>query len=108
MSNLNDKIKNDYSIDYTIEYDEPIELTEFTKSLNAFSNHYKKYINDEYGSERPVNAKLHIDKIKEGSIVTTLVEYSAMALPFLGEANTVLEFGIHLKGLYDFFAGNTK
>lgn len=98
------KVKNKNSIQFGIEYDEPIELAEFTKSLNGFSNQYKKFVNDKYGSEQPVNPKLHIEKIKEGSIITTLVEYSDLAIPFLGEVNTMVDFGKHLKGLYSYFS----
>ena len=101
--NTKDKMKNDYSIHFGIEYTDPIELTEFTKSLNGFSSEYKKFINDNYGSEQPLNAKLHIEKIEEGSILTTLVEYSHIGIPFLGEVNTVFEFGKHLKNAYEKF-----
>ena len=101
---LTNKVKNKNSIQFGIEYNEPIELGEFTKSLNGFSNQYKKFVNDTYGSEQPVNPKLHIEKIKEGSIITTLVEYSELAIPFLGEVNTMVEFGKHLKELYSYFS----
>lgn len=96
-------IKNEYSIDFTLDYDYPIEVSEFTKALNAFSSEYKKFINDTYGSEQPVEAKLHIEKIQEGSILTTFVEYSYIAIPFLTNINTVLEFGNYLKAAYKYF-----
>ncbi len=104
MTSLNsNSIKNKYSIDFIIDYKDPIEVSEFTKALNAFSSEYKKFINDAYGSEQPVDAKLHIEKIQEGSILTTLVEYSYMAIPFLSDVNTVLEFGKFLQGSYKYF-----
>ncbi|WP_375323330.1 hypothetical protein [Flagellimonas sp. GZD32] len=102
------KVKNEYSIQYCIEYKDPIEISEFTKSLNGFSNEYKKFVKDNYGHEFPVDAKLHIEKIEEGSVLATLVEYQDLILPFVGEVNTVWEFGKNLKTLYDHFLGNNN
>ncbi|OED36621.1 hypothetical protein AB832_05580 [Flavobacteriaceae bacterium (ex Bugula neritina AB1)] len=106
--NSRHKMKNECTIHFGIEYQQPVELTEFTKALNGFSNEYKKFINETYGNEQPVDAKLHIEKISEGSILTTLVEYSEFAIPFLGDINTVFEFGKHLKKAYGSFLGKKE
>lgn len=106
--NLKNKMKNTYSISFSIDYNEPLELTEFTKSLKGFSSQYIKFINDEYGSEQPLKPKLHIEKIKEGSIITTLVEYSEYSIPFLADVNTFVEFGKSLKSLYSYFLNGSK
>jgi hypothetical protein len=105
---LKNKMKNTHSIKFGIEYKDPIELIEFTNSLKGFSNQYIKFINDEYGSEQPLNPKLHIEKIKEGSIITTLVEYSEFSIPFLADVNTFVEFGKSLKTLYSYFLEGKK
>lgn len=102
MSTLG-KIQNEFSIEYKIEYDSPIELNAFSRSLSSFSSEYKKFIIENYGGEHPTDAKLHIKKIEEGSIITTLVEYASNGIPFIGDVNTVYEFGIHLKLLFDYF-----
>lgn len=101
------KVKNEFTIEFCIDFKEPIEVHEFTKSLNAFSNEYKKFIQEEYGSEHPVDAKLHIEKIQEGSVLTTFAEYAIYGVPFLGNINTVMDFGNHLKALYSVFSGRT-
>lgn len=99
------KVKNDHSITYTIDFDKPIELNEYTQSLNAFAAEYKKFIREKYGSEQPIDAKLHIEKISEGSIETTLVEYAVVGIPFLQNINTIVEFGKSVKMIYDHFLG---
>ncbi|TGN22540.1 hypothetical protein [Empedobacter tilapiae] len=100
-------IINEFQFEYTIDYDKPISVTEFTNSLNAISNGYEKFLIDKYGSERP-EAELFVQEIKKGSIVTTLVECSAMILPFLGDVNTVVEFGKFIKSGYDFLLTGKK
>lgn len=99
-------MKNGNTIQFDLDYKDPVELSEFTKSLNAISNEYKKFIDDTYASEKPINAKLYVEKIKEGSILTTLVEYSDFALPFLADTNTIFEFGKHLQKAFKYFSGN--
>ena len=37
-----------------------------------------------------------------------MVEYSSTLLPFLGEVNTVFEFGKHIKSTYDYFLTGKK
>lgn len=102
------KVRNENAIQYNIEYDTPIEVSDFTKALNAFTSEYNKFIHENYGSEHPVDAKLHIEKIKEGSIETTLVEYAVIGVPFLQHINTVFDFGKHLKSLITKFKGENQ
>ncbi len=95
------KKKNEFKLEYIIEFDEPISVVEFTNSLEAISSEYEKFLIDKFGSERP-NAELYVQEINKGSIITTLVELSANMLPFLGDVNTVFEFGNFLKSSYDY------
>lgn len=101
------EIENEFKFEYIIDYDRPISVSEFTGALNAISNEYEKFLIDKYGSERP-EAELFVQEIKEGSIVTTLVEYSAIILPFLGDINTVVEFGKFIKSSYDYLLTGKK
>ena len=101
------KIENKFKLEYVIEYDKPIAVSEFTNALNSFSNQYEKFLQDKYGSERP-SAELYVQEIRKGSIVTTLVEYSAILLPFLGDINTVFEFGSYIKSSYDYLLSGKK
>jgi hypothetical protein len=101
------KIENEFKLEYVIEYDKPIVVFEFTNALNSFSNQYEKFLNDKYGSERPT-AELYVQEIRKGSIVTTLFEYSSNLLPFLGEINTVFEFGKYIKSSYNYLLTGKK
>ena len=100
-------IENEFKFEYIIDYDKPIIVSEFTNALNAISNQYEKFLIDKYGSERP-SAELYVQEIKKGSIVTTLVEYSAIILPFIGDVNTVFEFGNYIKSTYDYLLNGKK
>lgn len=100
-------IENEFKFEYTIDYDKAIVVSEFTNALNAISNQYEKFLNDKYGSERP-EAELCVQKIEKGSIVTTLVEYSSFILPFIGDINTVFEFGKYIKSTYDYLLSGKK
>lgn len=100
-------IENEFKFEYIIDYDKPIIVSEFTNALNAISHQYEKFLIDKYGSERP-SAELYVQEIKKGSIVTTLVEYSAIILPFIGDVNTVFEFGNYIKSSYDYLLNGKK
>lgn len=100
-------IENEFKFEYIIDYYKPISVSDFTNALNAISNEYEKFLIDKYGSERP-EAELYVQEIKQGSIVTTLVEYSAMILPFLGDINTVVDFGKFIKSSYDYLLNGEK
>ena len=96
-------MKNEYSIDFKVEYNDPLEIDEFTKALRAFSSGYKKFLHDKYGSQQPLNANLYIEKIQEKCVLVTFVEYSDMVIPVIADLNTVLDFGNHLKSIFNHF-----
>lgn len=100
------KLKNTHSIEYIIDYKEPIELSVFTKALNSFSSEYKKFTSENFEGQQPTDAKLYIQDIKEGSIIATLVEFANNSIPFLANANTVVEFGGFLRNTFEYFKGN--
>lgn len=102
------KMKNTHSIEYTIEYKEPLEVTVFTNSLTAFSNEYKKFVSDNYEGQHPSEAKLFIEKIEDCCLKTTLVEYATAALPFLSDTNTIVDFGNTLAIWFAYFRGGRK
>ncbi len=100
-------IENEFKLEYIIDYNKPISVSEFTNALNAISSEYEKFLTDKYGSEKP-EAELYVQEIEKGSIVTTLVEYSSLLIPFIGDVNTVCEFGTFLKNSFDFLLTGKK
>lgn len=94
-----------------IEYKntKPIEVSVFTNSLSSIGSQYKKFALSKYGAAySPQEAKLYIEKITEGSIITELVPYAVFALPLASNINTVVEFSKNLKLLLDSLLHNTK
>lgn len=100
-------IENKYKFEYIIDYKKPISVSEYTNALNAISNEYENFLHVKYGSEKP-EAELYIKEIKKGSIITTLVEHSNLLIPFLGDVNTVFEFGDFLKNSFDYLLSGNK
>ncbi len=99
--------QNKLKFEYIIEYNEPIPVSEFTSALGSISNQYQRFLENNYGAEKP-DAKLYIQEVKKGSIIATLVEYSAISLPFLGDVNTIFEFGQYIKSLFSYFVGDER
>lgn len=46
-------IENEFKLEYIIDYNKPIPVSEFTNALNAISSEYEKFLVDKYGSEKP-------------------------------------------------------
>lgn len=91
-----------------IKNSRPVELLELTQSFQSFADEYRRYL---LQSEEPPIAddvKLYIKEIRSGSIITDLVALSAMALPFVENANSIIGFGDHLKKAYDFLTGKSE
>ena len=49
--------------------------------------------------------RVYISKIESGSIITHLVDLFPIAIPFIENSNTIVEFTKHLKGTFDYFLG---
>src|SRR5690554_3690037 len=87
-----------------IENKEPIKLAELTKSLNALSNQFNSFAIRSGDSKEVKNAKLYIKEIKSGSVIFELIEIATIGLiPFIDNTNVIIEFGKHLKAVFDFF-----
>ncbi len=99
---------NIHKLEYTIVYEKPVGVNEFTSALNALNSEYQKFIVENYGGQHP-NATLNIEQIDNCCIKTTLVEVvTKSVLPFMGDVNTIKDFGLFLKLSYDFLTGNIK
>lgn len=87
-----------------IEHSRPIEINEFTRSLNAIGSLFSSYVKKEGGSKEMAQAKLYVEKIEEGSIDIILVEIiTAGLIPFAENVNTILNFSSYLKKTIEYF-----
>jgi hypothetical protein len=88
---------------------EPIELIALTNSLLSLGNQYKRFCDRHGNSGQYYEARLYINEIKSGSVITDLISMSPfVALPFIENANTIFEFGNYLKTAFDKFRGGSS
>ncbi|MEP2240413.1 MAG: hypothetical protein ABJI22_18750 [Maribacter sp.] len=86
-----------------IRNNEPLELTELTKSLIALSNQYNNHSEKIGFSETERNAKLYVKKIETGSVLLDLIEFgSSSVIPFLESTNTLVGFAQFLSSSVEF------
>lgn len=77
---------------YCLDNNAPVDLLEFTKSLQALQSEYSTFI--EKRGYAPIKAHLNIQKVQEGSILIELIEaVLPTAVSLAGGVNTLAEFG---------------
>ncbi len=87
-----------------IKHTKPIEMNEFVSSLSALNSLYSSYVRKNGGSKELSQSKLYVEKIEKGSIDIYLCELvAATIIPFLENANVILEFAGYVKNVYDYF-----
>lgn len=83
---------------YHLENNAPVDLLDFTDSLLAIQSEYSHFL--KHRGRHGINARLNIKKVEEGSIVFEFMEAALpTALMAAGNANTLIDFGKHLKDL---------
>ena len=83
-------------------------MTDFTNSLLSLADEYRRFIIKRDGTHASEEVRLYIKNIQSGSIVTDLVAYAPLALPIFEYTNTIIEFGGYLKGVVNYFLGNSN
>lgn len=86
-----------------IENKNPVDLADFTRSLEAFSNEYRRYMAD-HGYAGLEESRLYVHKIEAGSIDVILAAAMEM-LPFVRDGNQYFGFINHIKSYMDYFLG---
>ena len=82
----------------------PIQVSDFTTSINAIGSSFSNFAQKNGCSKELSNAKLYVNKITEGSIDIHLVELVSIGIiPFVENANLIMDFAKHLKSVYDYF-----
>lgn len=100
---------SDVKLSLEFKHKDPIELIGFTESLMNLASSYERHVLKISGGQTvDKQSRLYISKIKSGSIVIDLVDLYPVALAFMADTNTLIEFGKHLKKTIDFFLNKTK
>lgn len=87
-----------------ISNSKPVEVADFTRTMNAFGTMFSCFAQKNGKSKEEANARLYVSKIAEGSIDIHLVELvTASMIPFMENANLIIEFAKHIKSIYDYY-----
>lgn len=91
-----------------IENKKPIELVDFTESFESLGNEYYKFLSVSTEFRLNTETKLFVKEIKSGSIITVLSDMVPAVIPFVENANSIIEFTKFLKSGYEYFIGKSS
>jgi hypothetical protein len=90
----------------------PIELLDLTESFLSLGDEYKRFVAANPDMVGAQNVRLYIKEIRAGSVVADLVALVGVgvpvALPYIENANNILDFAKYLKGAYGYFSGKEE
>lgn len=87
-----------------IEHSNPIEINEFTTTLNAVGNLFSMFAQEKGECKELSQAKLYVEKIEQGCIDIFLTEtVTAGLIPFFENMNIILDFSLYLKTILEYF-----
>jgi len=90
----------------------PIELLDLTESFLSLGDEYKRFVASHPDVAGAQNVRLYIKEIRAGSVVADLVALAAVgvpvALPYIENANNILDFAKYLRSAYSYFTGKAE
>ena len=91
-----------------IQNESPIAVEDLAASLHALGDEYREWLSD--SAERSVtdDVQLYVRELRSGSIIADLVALTPLALPFLENANSIIDFANHLWNGFDFLLGRLR
>lgn len=91
-----------------IKNESPIELLDLTRSFEAFTEEYGRFVRHSDTDAAVSDVRLYVKDLRKGSIVVELIALSPLALPYIENAKTVIEYVKYLKTAYEFLLGKAK
>src|SRR6266542_2463706 len=99
---------NEIGISIEIKNTQPIELIDLTESLVGFADEYKRRIAISDPLAPPEEIKLYVKEMRTGSIIADLIAIAPLMLPFVADANHVIEFCQYLSRAYKYLTGKSR
>jgi hypothetical protein len=99
---------NEIGLSIEIKNTQPIELSDLTESLIGFADEYKHHIAISDPTAQPEEIKLYVKEMRTGSIIADLIAIVPLTLPFVAEANHVIEFCQYLSRAYKYLTGKSR
>lgn len=93
----------DKDIKLTIEIDnkEPLKLSTFCQSMEGIYSEYSQFILDNKLDVEPCEKHIYVEKITQGCFFVELVSMISSNYSLIEQANSIIEFGSHLKSIFD-------
>jgi hypothetical protein len=99
---------NEIRISIEIKNTQPIELIDLTGSLVGFADEYKRRIAISDPLAPPEEIKLYVKEMRTGSIIADLIAIAPLTLPFVADANHVIQFCQYLSQAYKYLTGQSR
>lgn len=97
------------TIQYKAELNGRVELLDLTNSLTCFGLQFKRHVQRNPGIPFPSDVRLYIKEVRNGSVIAELVAQTCSAvLPFIDNANVLMEYAKSLKAWFDHFKEGTQ
>lgn len=87
---------------------QPVSVADYATSLRAFEDEYRSFVAGEAGRGVSSDLSLFVSRLRSGSLISELVALAPLALPFVENANTILDFAAHLRRGYDYLLAKVK
>ncbi|HHF4970608.1 TPA: hypothetical protein ACPO3U_001021 [Haemophilus influenzae] len=84
-----------------IDNSEPLQLSTFCQSMEGIAAEYRQFIQDNKIDIEPCEQHIYVEKITQGCFLIELAALVSSTYPLIEQANAILEFGGHLKMIFD-------
>ena len=84
-----------------IDNSEPLQLSTFCQSMEGIAAEYRQFIQDNKIDIEPCEQHIYVEKITQGCFLVELAALVSSTYPLIEGANAILEFGGHLKTIFD-------
>ncbi len=92
----------------SIQNDSPVAVEDLAASLQALGDEFREWLSESSGRTVADDVQLYVRELRSGSIIADLVALTPLALPFLENANSILDFASHLRNGFDFLLGRLR
>ncbi len=95
-----------------IQNKNPIELVDFTNSFYSISAEYHKFLSDNKIFKATKDSKLYVKEIRQGSIITELIDLAQplapLLIPFVENTIQIIEFAKYLNKGFNWLLGKEE
>ena len=84
-----------------IDNSEPLQLSTFCQSMEGIAAEYRQFIQDNKIDIESCEQHIYVEKITQGCFLVELAALVSSTYPLIEQANAILEFGGHLKMIFD-------